>query len=217
MKQLKNHILQVLILVMIIALTHCASSTEIQGEYTSILKFYSGGNEYSIMSFSHEDVTGYNILVREENDKIIIKSIDKQQDGELDEVLVGDLTLADARKIYADGLVAAKEMGMLKEKNFERFYNFSDKIYNYEIRSYILVQGDNYNLFAAKEKGFNNVIIIIDEKADGLLDKFQQGSGDIIKFQALYEEVLKQGIVSKRVVNEDKIYFVTNWSVTRIN
>ncbi len=210
MKQLKNHILQVLILVMIIGLTHCASSTEIQGEYTSILKFYSDGNEYSIMSFSHEDVTGYNILVREENDKIIIKSIDKQQDGELDEVLVGDLTLADARKIYADGLVAAKEMGMLKEKNFERFYNFSDKIYNYEIRSYILVQGDNYNLFAAKEKGFNNVIIIIDEKADGLLDKFQQGSGDIIKFQALYEEVLKQGIVSKRVVNEDKIYFVTN-------
>ncbi len=210
MKQLKNHILQVLILVMIIGLTHCASSTEIQGEYTSILKFYSGGNEYSIMSFSHEDVTGYNILVREENDKIIIKSIDKQQDGELDEVLVGDLTLADARKIYADGLVAAKEMGMLKEKNFERFYNFSDKIYNYEIRSYILVQGDNYNLFAAKEKGFNNVIIIIDEKADGLLDKFQQGSGDIIKFQALYEEVLRQGIVSKRVVNEDKVYFVTN-------
>ena len=210
MKQLKNYILQVLILVIIIGLTHCASSSHTQGEYNRILKFYSGGNEYSIMSYLSNDATGYNILMREENDKIIIKSIDKQQDGKLDEVLEGDLSLADASKIYADGLAAAKEMGMLKERNFERFYNFSDKIYDYEIRTYILVQGDNYNLFAAKEKGFNNVLIIVDEKADGLLDKFQQGSGDIIKFQALYEEVLRQGMVSNRVVNVDKVYFVTN-------
>ena len=210
MKQLKNYILQVLILVIIIGLTHCASSSHTQGEYNRVLKFYSGGNEYSIMSYLSNDATGYNILMREENDKIIIKSIDKQQDGKLDEVLEGDLSLADASKIYADGLAAAKEMGMLKEKDFERFYNFSDKIYDYEIRTYILVQGDNYNLFAAKKKGFNNVIIIVDEKADGLLDKFQQGSGDIIKFQALYEEVLRQGMVSNRVVNVDKVYFVTN-------
>ena len=208
MKQLKNHILKFLLLVSIIGLTHCASSTETQGDYSSILKFHSGGNEYTIMSYLSNDATGYNILVREENDNVIIKSIDKQQDGELDEVLEGDFLLADANKIYADGLAAAKEMGMLKERNFERFYNFSDKIYDYEIRTYILVQGDNYNLFAVKEKAFNNIIIIIDEKADGLLDNFQQGSGDIIKFQALYEEVLQQGIVSNRVVNVDKVYLV---------
>jgi hypothetical protein len=101
-------------------------------------------------------------------------------------------------------------MGMLTEKNFERFYNFSDKIYDYEIRTYLLVRGDNYNLFAARKKTGNNITIIIDEKADGLLDNFQQGSGDIKKFQALYEEVLRQGIVSNRVVNVDKVYFVTN-------
>lgn len=210
MKQLKNHILQALIMVMIFGLTHCASSSHSQEEYTSILKFYSGGNEYTIMSFLSDDAVGYNILMREENDKVIIKSIDKQQDGELDEVLEGDISLAEASKIYADGLAAAKEKGMLTERNFERFYNFSDKTYDYEIRTYILVQGDNYNLFAVKEKGFNNIIIIVDEKADGSLDDFQQGSGDIIKFQALYEEVLRQGIVSNRVVNVDKVYFVTN-------
>jgi len=210
MKQLKNHILQVLIMVMIFGLTHCASSSHSQEEYTSILKFYSGGNEYTIMSFLSDDAVGYNILMREENDKVIIKSIDKQQDGELDEVLEGDISLAEASKIYADGLAAAKEKGMLTERNFERFYNFSDKTYDYEIRTYILVQGDNYNLFAVKEKAFNNIIIIVDEKADGSLDDFQQGSGDIIKFQALYEEVLRQGIVSNRVVNVDKVYFVTN-------
>jgi len=162
------------------------------------------------MSFSHEDVTGYNILLREENDKVIIKSIDKQQDGELDEILEGDISLVDANKIYSEALAVAKERGMLKKLYFERYYNFSDKIYDYEIRSYILAQGDNYNLFAAKEKAFNNIIIIIDEKADGLLDNFQQGSGNIIEFQALYEEVLRQGIVSKRVVNVDKVYLVTN-------
>ena len=210
MKQLKNHILQFFILVSIIGLTHCASGSHTQGDYSSIIKFYSGGNEYTIMSFLSTDEIGYNVLMREENNKIIIKGIDKQQDGELDEVQEGDISLADANKIYADGLAAAKELGMLTEKNFQRFYNFSDKIYDYEIRTYILAHGDNYNLFAAKKKTRNEIIIIIDEKADGKLDSFQQGSGDIINFQALYEDVLQQGIVSKRVVNTDKVYLVTN-------
>ena len=210
MKQLKNHILKFFILVSIIGLTHCASSSHTQGDYSSIIKFYSGGNEYTIMSFLSTDAIGYNVLMREENNKIIIKGIDKQQDGELDEVQEGDISLADANKIYADGLAAAKELGMLTEKNFQRFYNFSDKIYDYEIRTYILAHGDNYNLFAAKKKTRNDIIIIIDEKADGKLDNFQQGSGDIINFQALYEEVLQHGIVSKRVVNTDKVYLVTN-------
>jgi hypothetical protein len=195
---------------MIIGLTHCASSSHTQGEYTSILKFYSGGNEYTIISFSREDVTGYNILMREENDKVIIKSIDKQQDGELDEILEGNISLVDANKIYSEALAVAKERGMLKKLYFERYYNFSDKIYDYEIRSYILSQGDNYNLFAVKEKAINNIIIIIDEKADGSLDNFQQGSGDIKKFQALYEEVLQEGIFNMRVAYVDKVYLVTN-------
>ena len=78
MKQIKNYILQLLILVSIIGLTHCASSSHRQGEYSSILKFYSGGNEYKIMSYLSNNATGYNILIREENDKVIIKSIDKR-------------------------------------------------------------------------------------------------------------------------------------------
>jgi len=210
MKQLKNHILQFLMLVIIVGLTHCASSSHTQGDYTSILKFYSGGNEYTIMSFLSKDDIGYNILMREENNNVIIKSIDKQQDGELDEILEGDISLVDANKIYAEALALAKEKGMLTKRNFERYYNFSDKTYEYEIRTYILVQGDNYNLFAARKRTGNNVIVIMDEKADGLLDNFQEGSGDIIKFQALYEEVLRQGIINHKVVNADKIYLVTN-------
>jgi len=210
MKQLKNQILEFLILLVTIGLTHCASSTDIQGDYTSILKFYSGGNEYTIMSYLSKDATGYNILMREENGNVIIKSIDKQQNGKLDEILEGDISLVDANKIYAEALAIAEEKGMLTKRNFERYYNYSDKIYDYEIRSYILVQGDNYNLFAARKKTGNNVIIMMDEKADGLLENFQEGSGDIIKFQALYEDVLRQGIINHRVVNADKIYLVTN-------
>jgi hypothetical protein len=210
MKKLINNILQFLILLVTIGLTHCASSSETQGDYSGIVKFNSGGNEYTIISYLSSDATGYNILMREENDNVIIKSIDKQQDGVLDDVLEGDFSLADANKIYADGLAAAKEMGMLTEKTFQRFYKFSDRIYDYEIRTYLLVKGDNYNLFAARKKAGNNIIVIIDEKADGLLDNFQQGSGDIIKFQTLYAEVLRQGIVDHRVVNTDKVYFVTN-------
>jgi hypothetical protein len=210
MKQLKKHILQFLILVVTIGLTHCASSSHTQGDYSSIIKFYSGGTEYTIMSFLSTDAIGYNVLMREENNKVIIKGIDKQQDGKLDEVQEGDISLAEANKIYADGLATAKEMGMLRQKDFERYYNFSDRIYDYEIRTYILADGDNYNLFAVRKKTGNDIIIIIDEKADGLLDNFQQGSGDIIKFQALYEEVLQQGIVNHRVINADKVYFVTN-------
>ncbi|MFC2119791.1 hypothetical protein ACFLQ4_01835 [Bacteroidota bacterium] len=210
MKQLKNHILQFLVLLVTICLTHCASSTDTQSDYSGFLTFYSDGNEYTLMTYSSDDATGYNILMREENDNVIIKSIDKQQDGELDEILEGDISLVDANKIYSEALAIADEKGMLKKKSFQRYYNYSDRIYDYEIRTYLLVKGDNYNLFAAKKKIGSEITIIVDDKADGLLDSFQQGNGDILKFQALYEEVLRQGMINHRVVNADNIYLVTN-------
>ena len=210
MKKLKKHILKFLILLVSIGLINCASSIDTQDNYSGIIKFYSGGNEYTLMTYLSEDATGYNMIIREENNNVIIKAIDKQQDGKLDEVLEGDFSLTDASEIYDDGLAAAKKMGVLTEKPFQRFYKFSDKIYDYEIRTYLLVLDENYNLFAARKKTSNEVIIIMDKKADGLLDNFQQGSGDIIKFQALYEDVLQQGIVNHRVINADEIYLVTN-------
>ena len=210
MKQLINNVLYFLILLATIGLTNCASSSNSQRDYSGILKFYSGGIEYTLLTYLSEDATGYNILMSEENDNILTKSIDKQQDGKLDEVLEGEISLDDANKIYSEALAIAEEKGILKKKNFQRFFVYSDKIYDYEVRTYLLVGGDNYNLFAAKKKRGNEIIIIIDDKADGLLDNFQQGSGDIVKFQALYEEVLRQGMINHRVVNADNIYLVTN-------
>jgi len=210
MKQLINNVLYFLILLVTIGLTNCASSTDTQSEYSGILKFYSGGNEYTLLTYLSEDATGYNILMSEENDNILTKSIDKQQDGKLDEVLEGEISLDDANKIYSEALAIAEEKGILKKKNFQRFYVYSDNIYDYEIRTYLLVKGDSYNLFAAKKKIGNEFTIIIDDKADGLLDSFQEGSGDIGEFQALYEEVLRQGMINHRVVNADNFYLVTN-------
>jgi hypothetical protein len=209
MKQLINNVLYFLILLVTIGLTNCASSTDTQSEYSGILKFYSGGNEYTLLTYLSDDATGYNILMSEEKDKIVTKSIDKQQDGKLDEVLEGEVSLDDANKIYSEALAIAEEKGMLTKKNFQRFFVYSDKIYDYEIRTYLLVRGDSYNLFAAKKKTGKDITIIVDDKADGFLDSFQQGNGDIIKYQELYEEVLRQGMINHRVVNADNIYLVT--------
>lgn len=210
MKHLKKCVLQILTLLVAVGLTHCASGIEVSNDYSGILKFYSDGNEYTLLTYLSENETGYNVLLRKENDMVILKSIDKQQDGKLDEILEGDISLVDANKIYSEALAIADEKGMLTKKHFKRFYNFSDKTYDYEIRTYLLFSGDNYNLFAARKKRSSDIIIIIDDKADGMLDSFQQGSGDIVKFQSLYEEVLRQGMINHKVVNAGKNYLVTN-------
>ena len=51
------------------------------------------GKMYSIESLTPESREGYNYLIQKENDKLVLRAIDKEQDGILDKLLVGNISL----------------------------------------------------------------------------------------------------------------------------
>ena len=200
--------LQFLLFVMSIGLAGCSSGSNSQNGYSSLLRVNVSGTEYLIMSFSPKDTEGYNLLIREENNKIIIKCIDRQQDGIIDEVVEGNISIDEANIIYSKAIQMAESKGSVKKKYFERYYRMTAKDHYYEIQTYILASGERYNIFTVVEKTTNNTFNIVDENADGLLDTFQTGGGEIKIYQQLYEMVIQEGIKDKRIHFENGIYQV---------
>lgn len=188
------------IIVTLLGLNNCASNSELLNGYSSLLIFSHEGEEYKIFGFSPNETVGYNYLIKQENNEILIKCIDKQQDGTLDEVIVGDISLKEANSIYREAILTASASGFLKEKYFENYYITSDKQNIFEVRTYALADGDIYNFFAVKDiNDEDDIYIARDLLANGNLDYFEEGDGDIRQFQSFYDEVIEKGIQDDKI------------------
>ena len=102
----------------LLGLHSCASNSELLNNYSNLLTFSHQGEEYKILGFSPQQTEGYNLLIREDQNEILLKCIDKQQDGILDEVIVGDISLEEANNIYQGAISTASAKGSLKQKYF---------------------------------------------------------------------------------------------------
>ena len=211
MKKIKFHksfLLQFLMLLMFINFIDCSSKSTLQNRYSSLFKFYIDSEEYLIIGYPAKDAEGYNLLIGKENNGVILKCIDKQQDGILDEVQEGKISLDEANKIYKQGITMAESEGRIKKKDFERYFKISTDDYYFEIRTYILISGECYNIFSAVENLTKSTSILLDEKADGLLDNFLEGDGDLKEYQSLYAMVLQKGIEANKMQIRNDIYQV---------
>jgi hypothetical protein len=176
------------------------------GGYT----FSYDGKEYRIESVTPNYSEGYNILSRREGDRLVFKGIDKEQDGKLDELQVGNMPLGEARKIYEERILEGERRGYLKKRTFAREYKTSDAMYDYTLATYILVTGELYNrLTIATRQVFQEPAVLFDEDADGQLDRIEKGLDLLPRYQSLYREVLDRGVREGRVVKSDKKFLVT--------
>ena len=196
-------------IVFLLGLNSCSSSSELFEDYSSLLLFSHEGEEYKIFGFSPIETLGYNYLIKQDDNEISIRGIDKQQDGTLDEVIVGDISLEEANSIYQKGILTASANGFLTEKYFENYYITSNKHNICELRTYSLADGDIYNFFAVKD--FDNevdIYIARDLLANGNLDYFEEGDGDLKQFQSLYDEVIQKGIQDEKIIVSNGKYYV---------
>jgi hypothetical protein len=176
------------------------------GGYT----FTYGGLEYRIESVTPNYSEGYNIISHRESDRLVFKGIDKEQDGKLDELIVGNMTLDEARKIYDEGILEGERRGYLRKRTFAREYKTSDVIYDYILATYILITGEVYNrLTLVNKQVFQNPTMVIDDDADGQIDRIEKGFESLSRYQSLYREVLDRGIKERRIVRSGKRYLVT--------
>ncbi|MFQ6112923.1 MAG: hypothetical protein ACE5NG_02410 [bacterium] len=190
----------------------CGSSATLRRNSTvGRISFDFNGRTYSIESVNPKSKSqlGYNLLVRREGQTILFKAVDKEQDGLLDELVIGDVSLEKAQEIYLEGLVAAETHGSIKKRDFPRVYRTSDELNRYELRTYILKLGEVYNkLTITKADGLKEEIVVLDLGADGTLDEIEKGQESLGHCQQLYSEVLDRGLKEKKVAKTDGMYHV---------
>lgn len=167
------------------------------------------GDDFRLECVSYEDKDGYNILSRREPGIIYLLGIDKDQDGELDDLIAGRISFDQANEIYHAGIAYGRRIGLVKPKFLEREYIASDKINEYVIQTYILALGQTYNKFLIKPKvPFQKTFIIVDLEANGTLDRIEKGIGNVADFQESYNEILSKGMEEGRIAEVDGNYKV---------
>jgi len=167
------------------------------------------GKEYRIESVTPNYVEGYNILFRKDKDELVLRGIDKQQDGILDEVVVGKLSVEQANAIYQEGIREGERRGYIKKRSFAREYKASDQMTEYVLATYILVVGEVYNrLTIFQRMSFQSEAVVTDSDADGILDNIEKGPGTLGSYQKIYRMILEKGMHEKKVVKQDKRYLV---------
>ncbi len=176
---------------------------------TSGISFEYEGKAYRIESMTPQDKEGYNALVQKDGKKVILRAIDKEQDGILDQVVQGEMSLAEADNIYQHGIAAAKNNGNYKKRHFSRIYRTSDLIHDYMLRTYILAVGETYNMFSVQNKKSQKIeTVVLDLAADGSLNKSETGDENVMSYQKLYQEILDKGLKEGKIVKNDEMYLV---------
>ncbi len=179
----------------------------VSGGYT----FPHEGEEYQLSSMNPEARVGYNLLLKRNGDVIVFQAIDKNQDGVLDEILRGDLTLEQAQAIYAAGLETGRKRGSVRNQTAKVPQYFVSYVSSsYVIQSYIFAVGDMLNRFTIfPQHNENNPIVILDNGADGLLDQVQ---GDIDvdpdSYQQIYTRILERGVSEGKIAHNQGSYLV---------
>ena len=155
-------------------------------------EFVYQGVIYRIESVAPNFAEGYNILLLKDEDRIVLKAIDREQDGVLDKVDIGDLTLEAARDIYLEGLAAGERLGKIKKKTIKRDFRTAMDRSDITLVTYILALGEIYNKLIVMDYQYNESVII-DRDADGIIDKIEKGDDSKANYQRLYNRVLNQG------------------------
>lgn len=167
------------------------------------------GNTYKIYSYTIKDKVGYNLLVSGKNPPYILKARDINQNGNIDTVITGSLSLHEVNRIYQAGLKNAQMSGNLENREIKRRYENEDRDYKYLVQTYLPLISDVYNIFSVMEKKkFGQTFVIKDCLADGSLDVMIIGKGVPASFQKQYETVLENAISENKLEKQESSYYV---------
>ncbi len=129
-------------------------------------------------------------------------AVDMNQDRVIDKITSGDISFAEAQEIYDYCLNLLERENKLGEVNREnKKYTLSELDYNYDIKTFYPKINSPFNEFTITDKrggrDYHIVSILLDEKADGLLDELLKGGVLINEAQVDYDRVLLKGLKSK--------------------
>lgn len=169
--------------------------------------FQYDGAEYLIISVVVSSDGGHNFLTRREDGELVFSAKDEDQNGVLDTILVGNMSLASANHIYARGIELARNQGRYREIPGTRIFEYRMLGSVYVVQSLTPDVGQFLNRFTYFNS-YRTEIICMDDDADGVLDRIQHGLADLEVSQELYETVLKVGVQRGLIRAVDNRYVV---------
>ncbi|MDZ7757687.1 hypothetical protein [Rhodohalobacter sp.] len=197
------NVLKPFLLLMSLLIVMGCASTEPRTE-SSKFEFQFEEQTYEIIGLVSPDGESLNDLVLRDGREIVFWARDQNQDGAMDRVMRGDISLERANEIYKAGIRLAAEQGKYEQKPHPRTFEFVDEQYIYTL---VTVMGDSessYNLFSVYNIETEVETKMRDSNHNGRLDENQFESEEYIRWQRLYKRALEKGVNERRVQMTDE-------------
>lgn len=187
-------------IIIVIIMNSCSSVKPLTR--ASYFRFSLEDESYRIRSVrSAEEGNSYNELIGKD-----FVATDFDQDGIIDKIVLGNTDLGKSQQIYTYGLDLLVEKKQLKYCTVETIdYLQENSEYDYQIKSFIPDGDEPFNEFKIirKHELADTEVIILDRKADGILDDVLAGpANEIDDVQERYTYVLNTGLEKKRLIKE---------------
>lgn len=197
------NVLKPFLLLMSLLIVMGCATTEPRTE-SSKFEFQFEEQTYEIIGLVSPDGESLNDLVLRDGREIVFWVRDQNQDGAMDRVMRGDISLERANEIYKAGIRLAAEQGKYEQKPHPRTFEFVDEQYIYTL---VTVMGDSessYNLFSVYNIETEVETKMRDSNHNGQLDENQFESEEYIRWQRLYKRALEKGVNERRVQMTDE-------------
>ena len=182
----------------ILALGGCANQKP--QFHASQFRFSYGNEAYRLRSISSENTTEfYNELVGTN-----FVAVDFDQDRTLDRILLGEVSLSEAQKIYEYGIeMLARENKLEVRIPRVNRYVHEKNDFQIEIRSFRPANAQPFNEFVITDNrpvACPETIIVVDHRADGTLDEVLKGNAKPAELQSQYAKVIEAGLQKGELV-----------------
>jgi hypothetical protein len=156
--------------------------------------------------FSNQDGENVNTLIGKD-----LVAVDFDQDGIIDKIDRGKITLQTAQGIYDTGLGMGNKEKKLQVRvppNSTYAQNINGILY--EIKTIKPLDSDIFNEIKISDNRqvISRVAIFVDQKSDGTLDSLIKGNYDIEKAQNIYNRLLDEGVQLGGLIKRNGMYLV---------
>ncbi|MCI0696600.1 hypothetical protein L0337_31935 [candidate division KSB1 bacterium] len=171
-------------------------------------RFNYDGEAYRLRSISSENTTEfYNELVGAN-----FVAVDFDQDRTLDRILLGEVSLAEAQKIYEHGLerLARENKLHVRIPRVNRYVHEKND-FQIEIRSFRPANAQPFNEFVVTDNrpvACPETIIIVDHHADGTLDETLKGTATPAELQSKYAKAIEAGLQKGELLKANQAILV---------
>lgn len=192
-----NHLKISLLLFLGLLITGCSSTKDLPQK--TLFPFEYNDEAYQIISISSEDGEGMNFLLKVTDDTTSFRTLDQDQDGVIEAIQYGSITLAEANVIYQFGIQKAINDGKFKSREGERIFTYTEENFRFTIETFGFYTDLIYNEFTVLNTLDNTEVTFFDIDADGFLDRADDRDLSIQDYQSLYEKVLEEGLLKSRI------------------